>query len=159
MGNIIYSVKVMIPYWDYNSLKPTEYSPFRIIEIDPNTKLSEFAEIITNSFDFKNSKPYGFYYNNINNYLFAKEGYVMRFKDEDEWNTFDPDNIYGDVKKATVSDILTRKGKKWLLLFDYAKEWKIHVSLNEKLEKSNEKEYPIITETYMKSPLQNEFPQ
>ena len=83
----------------------------------------------------------------------------MRFEDEDEWDTIDPDNKDGDADKAIVSDILTRKGKKWLLLFDYLKEWKIHLSLIERLEKDENKEYPIITQKHMNSPQQDELPQ
>lgn len=156
MESKVYKIKATIPYWDKGSSKPTEYSPYRIIEVDSLTVLSEFAQIILNSFDFKDPRPFGFYYNKIDNYLFAKEGYVIKSADDDEWHTFDPDNIYGDINEGTVSDILTRRGKKWLLLFDYINEWKIHVSLIDKYEKKLNVKYPIIVEEHMKSPLQNE---
>lgn len=156
MNTEIYRIKAMIPYWDTDSSKPTEYSPYRIIEVYPTTVLSEFAQIILDSFEFMNPKPFGFYYNNINNYLFAKEGYVMRFEDEDEWNTFDPDGRYGDIDKGLVSDILIRRNKKWLLLFDYLKEWHIHVSLIDRYESDIQKKYPVVIEKHMKAPLQNE---
>lgn len=157
MDNEVYKIKALIPYMDREGSKPTEYSPYRIIEVCPETILSEFAEVVLSSFDFKQPKPFGFYYNKIDNYLFAKEGYVIKSEDDDEWNTFDPDNIYGDVNKGSVSDILTRRGKKWLLLFDYIKEWEIHVSLVDKAERKQNMKYPLLIEKHMKSPIQNEF--
>ncbi len=156
MNTEIYRIKAMIPYWNADSSKPTDYSPYRIIEVYPTTILSEFAQIILDSFEFSNPMPFGFYYNNINNYIFAKEGYVMKSDDDDEWNTFDPNGIYGDVDKGIVSDILTRRNKKWLLLFDYINEWHIHISLVDKYESDSQKKYPDVIEEHMKAPLQNE---
>ena len=146
----------MIPYYDYDSPKPTEESPYRIIEVEPDMVLYDFALYILDCFDFDNDHPFGFY-DNTKRFHSSKKGFVMRFEDEDEWLTFDPDNIFGDLEKSCVSDMLTRKGKKWLLLFDYGDEWNFWITLEDKLVKQPKISYPRITESYLEPPSQYEY--
>jgi len=151
---MIYRVKALIPYWDNEGSKPAEHSPYRVIELSSETILANFAEIVMKSFDFDFFHPYGFY-NNVNSYLSAKQGFVMKFED-DESLTFDHNNIYGDVNKSNISEIFTRRGKRWLLLYDYGEEWSVWVSLIDRIEAEENIIYPRITEKHMESPLQYE---
>jgi len=52
--------------------------------------------------------------------------------------------------------MLTRRGKKWLLLFDYGDEWNFWISLADKYAEEKGVAYPRIIETHMKPPLQYE---
>lgn len=151
----IYKVKAMIPYWDNYSTKPTEYSPYRILEVDSDMTLYDFGAFILSSFDFDFDHAFGFY-ENVKSYYSSKKGFVMRFKDEDEWSSFDWEKKYGNVDEATVADMLTRRGKRWLMLFDYGDEWNFWVSLDDKDKVVQNVEYPRIVETHLKPPLQYE---
>lgn len=153
MENEIFKIKVLIPYLDNHSSKPANYSPYRVIGIKSKTTLYEFARIVLESFNFELDHPFGFY-ETTKNYLSAKKGYVLKEEGEDIWTTFDPDNIYGDVNKATLEDMLTRRGKKWLMLFDYGDEWSFWVSLVDKREEKDNSIYPMILESHMEAPLQ-----
>jgi len=113
MVDEIFKVKVLIPYWDNASTKPTEYSPYRIIEVHSSMRLSTFGEFILHSFEFENDHPFGFY-ENIKRYYSSKNGFVMKYDDDNEWLSFDSDNTFGDLYKSSVSELLTRRGKKWL---------------------------------------------
>ncbi len=141
-----------MPYYDeYENTKPSESSPYRIIEIESNTLLSEFAATIVTVFEFDFDHAFGFY-DNVKKYHNSKAGFVMKF--DDESISFDRYDIYGDVDVATVGDMLIRKGKKWLFLFDYGDKWHFHVSLVGKVDRENETSYPRVVDTYMKAPLQ-----
>ncbi len=155
MSDEIYRVKVLVPYYDYYSNKPTELSPYRILEVDSETILSDFAGIILSSFEFMFDHAFGFY-DNVKKYYNSQNGFVMRFDDEDDFSSFDPHNKYGDVEKATVADMLTRKGKKWLFLFDYGDKWNFWVSLVDIVVKEKRTIYPRIIESYEKAPEQYE---
>jgi len=135
---MIYSIKAMIPYFDdYTDKVDYEKSPYRIIAMPSSTNLHQLAKIVTESFDFDFD------------HLFA---YFDDFR-----NPWESDKaIENNFKKITIDSIFTRKGKKWLFLYDFGDEWHFYLSLEDVFSDDDVKAYPKIIETKGEAPEQYE---
>ena len=89
--------------------------PYRLIEIDGNKSLYNFAEAILESFDFDMDHSFGFYDNMKNTYQ-SMEGYEL-FADYGEIDKFP------GVKKIKVKNVYNILKKKMLFFFDYGDSW------------------------------------
>jgi hypothetical protein len=88
--------------------------PYRIIAIDGDKTLFEFAEAILEAFDFDNDHAFGFY-DNMKDIYRSQEGYEL-FTDMGESSGF------RGVKKPKIEAVYELK-KKLLFFYDYGDSW------------------------------------
>jgi len=117
----------------------------RIIQIDGNATLYNFAKIITEAFEFDFDHCFGFY-SDFKRYGKSEESYEL-FKDAGEPCA---ENAKG-VKKTHVSEAYPVIGKKLLFLFDYGDEWHFTVKLKEIKEFEGTKVKPAVIESIGKA--------
>ncbi|MBU0952294.1 MAG: plasmid pRiA4b ORF-3 family protein [Elusimicrobia bacterium] len=120
----------------------------RVIQIDGNATLYNFAKIITQAFEFGFDHCFGFY-DNFERLGRSDEVYEL-FKDVGEPGA---NNAIG-VKKAHVSEAFPVIDKKLLFLFDYGDEWHFTVKLKEIKEFDGKKVKPAVIESIGKAPQQ-----
>lgn len=150
----IYYIKAMMPTWDHEMEGMSEESPYRIIALNAFTPLDALGHTVLNAFDFDNDHLFGFY-DNWKKYYASKVAYEhpssIDFMDDD----------FGDKGKQLLSmndyevqDIFTRRGKKWLMLFDYGDEWHFWLSLVKKVPFDDSQSYPFLVESKYEAPEQ-----
>lgn len=154
----VYHIKALIPYWDLSFGGVDEKSPYRILALEPDTALPELGKTVLNAFNFDHDHLFGFY-DNLKRYSNSKVCY-------EDARTIDYDNDMDDIfsqgyDKATyrmddycVSDIFTRKGQKWLMLFDYGDEWHFWLTMEGKEPINPKTKYPRVVKTKYKAPEQ-----
>ena len=102
-----------------------------------NANLQQLAEIITEAFDFDFDHLFA-YYDNFQNRCKAKI------------------TIEEDFKEIPIESIFTRKGKKWLFLYDFGDMWYFWLSLVNVFSDDNVQNYPKIIEKKGEAPEQYE---
>ncbi|MCP4458794.1 MAG: plasmid pRiA4b ORF-3 family protein [Cytophagales bacterium] len=155
----IYHIKALIPYWDELTGGTSEKSPHRIIAIRPFMPLTELGVSVLDAFDFDNDHLFG-YYDNFKQHYSSKISYEhpeMIEDSADDWGGFSSRKIDKQVFNMddhTAMDIFTRKGKKWLMLFDYGDEWNFWLSLEKKVVIDPKMDYPEMVESKYDAPEQ-----
>ena len=155
----IYHIKALMPYWDENTQGTSEKSPYRIIAARPGMSLHEFGIVVLNAFDFDYDHLFGFY-DNVKRYYSSKVRYEHPESIEyakDDWGGFGTRKVDKQVHNMDdhpISDIFTRRNKKWLMLFDYGDEWMFWLSLEKKVEIIQGEEFPKIIESKYDAPEQ-----
>jgi len=156
----MYYIRVLIPYWEEMSDIPMETSPYRIIAVLPETPLNELGSLIIDAFEFDHDHLFGFY-DNFKGWNRSKIGYEFMESDDEELDDdiFSYQNRVSDkkifnIEKFTVGDIFLRKGKKWLMLYDYGDEWNFWVSLVDKSKIVPSITYDRIVESKFDAPQQ-----
>ena len=109
--------------------------PYRIIAIDGNSSLYQFADAILDSFDFDFDHCFGFYDNMKDTYR-SSEGYEL-FADIGEADKFP------GVKKTKVKNVYNEIKKKMLFFFDYGDSWQFITQLVE-IKESKDKKSRVI---------------
>ena len=159
-GLEMFHIKVLIPYWEEMSDIPMETSPYRIIAVLPETPLDELGSLIIDAFGFHHDHMFGFY-DNFRSWYRSKVGY--EFKDPEDDGTEDHFDIFSDnrsnkkrfdINDFKVKDIFTRRGKKWLMLYDYGDEWNFWVSLVDKVKIDPSKKHSLIVKSKFEAPEQ-----
>ncbi len=110
--------------------------PYRIIAVTDNLTLYDFAEAITDSFDFYFDHCFGFY-DNLENLYRSEEGYEL-FRDIGE------ESKYKGVQKTKVKDVFRELKRKWLFFFDYGDSWHFIVQKLGECPLDTKKNYPQV---------------
>jgi len=110
--------------------------PYRIIAVLSDFSLYDFAEVITESFDFDFDHCFGFY-DDLKNCYRSMEGYEL-FADIGE------ESKYEGVKEPKMKDVFRDLKKKWLFLFDYGDSWHFIVQKVGESPYDKNKKYPNV---------------
>ena len=155
----VYHIKAMVPYHsEYDFEIDESISPYRVIALLANTPLIELGPIVLGAFDFDYDHLFGFY-DNFKRHYNSKISYehpeMIKQAEEDGWGfSGSPDKQVFNMEDYRAQDIFTRKGKKWLMLFDYGDEWHFRLSLSDREKFDPKKKYPFITESKHEAPEQ-----
>lgn len=155
----IYHIKALMPYWGESTQGTSEKSPYRIIAARPNMSLHIFGIAVLNAFDFDYDHLFGFY-DNVKRYYASKMSYEHPESiqdNQDDWSGFgsrNVDKLVRNMDDHPISDIFTRRNKKWLMLFDYGDEWMFWVSLEKKVQVVHGEELPKVIESKYDAPEQ-----
>jgi hypothetical protein len=155
----IYYIKAILPYYEEMSISPSEESPYRIIAAIPGMSLYDFGLAVLEAFDFDADHLFGFY-DNIRSYYSSKvcfehpDYFLDDNEDWDEFGNMGRNKTVYSMDDFPISEIFTRKGKKWLMLFDYGDEWNFWLSLEKKVAFDLRKQYPFIVESKYDAPEQ-----
>ncbi|MEQ9288273.1 MAG: hypothetical protein RIG77_15255 [Cyclobacteriaceae bacterium] len=149
----IYHIKIMLPLQDEMSDTLSKKSPYRVLALEKDTSLSDLGYMVLDLFDFDFDHLFGFY-DNLKWWADSDEAYEM----EEESFNFEldenPTKSKSLLDKVTIGDIFTRKGKKWLMLYDYGDEWKFWLTLDKKVKYDPSIEYPVLIAAKYDSPRQ-----
>ena len=149
MIDMIYSVRVLIPFFDsLDATTPSKQSPYRTIEVFEESTLIDLARTILDAFEFKEDHFYGFY-DNINSPLKSTESFLFLERMIDEIP------LRRNINECLVRDLFSNDKTEWLFLFDYENEWNFRLSLLDKKEDKSDI-YPKISEAFGTAPKQYE---
>ena len=147
----VFYIKAEVPY----RYTDNPNIPYRVIALLPNTDLYSLGMLVLNAFEFDDDHPFSFL-NNVKRHSKSTISYELPEM------MFDLQPIFGedrglqelDMTKFTVKDLFTRKGKKWLMLFDFGDEWEFTLTLTDRRPVEQEKKYPHIAELKYDPPVQ-----
>lgn len=125
---------------------------WRKIEILESHSLYQFANAITESFDFYFDHPFGFYSNIKGHYFESKVQYDL-FTDLDD---IEPTGAKS-VKKTKIRNAFNKTGDKMLFLFDYGDDWHFLIELLEIKKPNPKKKYPLTIDSSSK--LLEQYPK
>lgn len=154
----IYHIKALLPCWDEDIEGISEESPYRVIAIRPYTSLTELGIAVLDAFDFDYDHMFGFY-DNVKRYYSSKVSYehpqfIESAKDFEDFGSGKINTQVFNMDDHPATEIFTRKGKRWLMLFDYGDEWNFWLSLERKVAADTTKKYPVVLESKYDAPEQ-----
>ena len=121
----------------------------RKIQIAGTKSLYNFAEVITQAFNFYFDHCFGFY-NNFQRYHDSTKAYELFVDIGEEPLT----KIMKGVEKTKIQQAFKNPGEKMLFLFDYGDCWYFAVELKE-IKKADKRDLkPVILESFGEAPLQ-----
>ncbi|MBL3658393.1 IS1096 element passenger TnpR family protein [Fulvivirga sediminis] len=153
----IYQIEAMIPSWDEQTFEVSTKSPYRILAVRPDMSLHELGLAVLSAFKFDYDHLFGFY-ENFNNPLKSKVSYEIMedtYEEDDEFIVLDSSApVTLNMDDYVVADIFIRKGKRWLMLFDYGEAWHFWLKFIGKEYIIPNKSYPYILKSKYKAPSQ-----
>jgi len=152
----IYHIKAMVPYYEEGAIEMSDESPYRIIAVRPDMSLHELGIAVLDAFDFDDDHLFGFY-DNIKRHYSSKvcfEHPQLIEQTEEDWDDFELNKQVYNMDEHCVSDIFTRKGKKWLMLFDYGDEWHFLLSFDDRATLKKGMELPKVIKSKYDAPEQ-----
>jgi hypothetical protein len=154
----IYHIKAVLPCWEEATEGISEKSPYRVIAIRPYMSLAELGIAVLEAFNFDYDHMFGFY-DNVKRYYSSKICYehpefIASAEGFEDFGNRNVNKKVFNMNDHSALDIFTRKGKKWLMLFDYGDEWNFWLSLEKKIAVDTAKEYPAIVESKYDAPEQ-----
>lgn len=151
----VYHIKAMIPFGDEMTGDISEESPYRIIAVPSDISLGQLGDLVLNAFQFDNDHLFGFY-DNWRRYSSSKICYEHPEFMDDQMDGFGGETTKQvfSMEDYDVAEVFTRKGKKWLMLFDYGDEWPFWLSLNKRVPVEAAKQAPYIVESKYEAPEQ-----
>ena len=151
----IFYVKALMPFWDEQTGYIRDESPYRIMAVRPDMSLYELGIAVLSAFEFDDDHLFGFY-DNLTRRHKSKVSYEFpEMVEQQDWSFSGvrrPESY--NMEEYTVGDIFTRKGKKWLMLFDYGDKWTFWLSLENRGTIVDGAEYPHVIESKYDAPEQ-----
>lgn len=157
----VYHIKAMVPYWEQMDYDPDEDSPYRILAIRPDMGLLELGVCVLSAFEFEYDHMFGFY-DNLKKYRSSKVSFehpqLIEHANNEGWRpgSSNRNKQTHNMEDYCVADIFTRKGKKWLMLFDYGDKWHFWLTLEDRARLAEGTELPQIMESKYDAPEQYE---
>lgn len=152
-----FHIQVTIPTWDESKEGLSEQCPRRTIAIPSNYDLYSLCCIVLESIDFDNDHLFGIY-DDYKRYHKSKVAYLhpeMNIDDDFFGSSYGKTRTKEfNMEDFTLADIFTRKGKKWLMLFDYGDNWHFWLALVDKKPIQEKTKYPILIESKYDAPEQ-----
>lgn len=150
----IYHIEAMIPFWDETINGISTESPYRIIAVRPDMGLYELGIVVLEAFNFDADHMFG-YYDHLKSYYRSKVSYEMAqmVAQADDFGTTSGKQTF-NMEEYTVRDIFIRKGKRWLMLFDYGDTWHFWLKLVHKEGVQLKQDYPYIVASEFEAPEQ-----
>lgn len=150
----VYHIEAMLPFLDEEIDDISTESPYRIIAVRPDMGLYELGISVLEAFDFASDHMFG-YYDNFKSPYRSKVAYEMEgiIAQADAFGTTTKKKTF-NMEEYTVRDIFTRKGKRWLMLFDYGDEWPFWLKFVNKEAAQPKQDYPYIVVSEFEAPEQ-----
>jgi len=153
----IYHIKAMVPYYEEGAIEMSDESPYRIIAVRPDMSLYELGIAVLDAFDFDDDHLFGFY-DNVKRHYSSKVCFehpeLFQQAQEEGWGGFGNNKQVYNMDEHCVSDIFIRKGKKWLMLFDYGDQWHFLLSFDDRATLKEGMELPQVIKSEYDAPEQ-----